>query len=466
MKRKRKQKRKRGRNVPEKVLVLASVASMIDQFNLPNIKLLQEMGYEVHVACNFKNGNTCDTAQVLSLSKRLRRMHVALHQWDCPRSVCSVKKCWIAYRQIRRLLRRTPFAWMHCQSPVGGALARIAAHQAGLPVIYTAHGFHFYKGAPFWNWLLYYPVEKLLSYWTDMLITVNKEDCHFAQRNLRAQKIVYIPGVGVDPVYFAAKKALLKDGAKREFRRKYRIPEQAFVLLSVGELSRRKNHRMVLSALAELARPDVYYVVCGQGAYGDALRSYAEKKGISGRLRLVGYQEYLNQWYRNADIFVFPSKQEGMPVALMEAMAAGLPCVVSDIRGSRELIAERPDGGRGLSAWRAVKDAGGIRVPVNDPKCFAQALQVLLQSGSLRYACGERNREKIKHYALPVVEERMRRIYTDFSRSRNRTQARWNASKTGKKPQEWERRIKNDQGIACTQIKQICRSGKCGNYDM
>ena len=449
-----------------RVLLVASVASMIDQFNLSNIRLLQDMGYQVHVACNFAEGNTCGGMRLQKLQKRLRQMHVAQYQWDCPRSLYPPGRCMAAYRQLLALLSRKEYTWLHCHSPIGGALARIAAHSKGIRVVYTAHGFHFYRGAPLLNWLLYYPVEKLLSYWTDMLITVNKEDCHFAQRNLRAQKIVYIPGVGVDPVYFAAKKALLKDGAKREFRRKYRIPEQAFVLLSVGELSRRKNHRMVLSALAELARPDVYYVVCGQGAYGDALRSYAEKKGISGRLRLVGYQEYLNQWYRNADIFVFPSKQEGMPVALMEAMAAGLPCVVSDIRGSRELIAERPDGGRGLSAWRAIKDAGGIRVPVNDPKCFAQALQVLLQSGSLRYACGERNREKIKHYALPVVEERMRRIYTDFSRSRNRTQARWNASKTGKKPQEWERRIKNDQGIACTQIKQICRSGKCGNYDM
>lgn len=394
MKRKRKQKRKRGRNVPEKVLVLASVASMIDQFNLPNIKLLQEMGYEVHVACNFKNGNTCDTAQVLSLSKRLRRMHVALHQWDCPRSVCSVKKCWIAYRQIRRLLRRTPFAWMHCQSPVGGALARIAAHQAGLPVIYTAHGFHFYRGAPWKNWLLYYSAEALLAYWTDVLITVNQEDYKFAKNHLKAGKIYDIPGVGVDTSWFEKQQVC----SREEFCRKYQIPKEAFVLLSVGELSIRKNHLFVLDALAALRRKDVYYMICGQGPMKEKLRHRAKRLGVWEQVRMTGFQENVIEMYRNADVFVFPSMQEGMPVALIEAMAAGMPCAASNIRGNKELLADQQ------------------LFSLKQPKQLCQLLTALLDHRRLREDCKKYNQEKVRGYDLTVVQIRMKKIYRNMER--------------------------------------------------
>lgn len=155
----------------EKVLVAASVASMIDQFNMPNIRLLLEMGYEVHVACNLKEGNTCDDRRIRRLVKTLDELHVRLHQWDCPRSILPAWKCYRAYRQFLGLLKRQRFAWIHSQSPVGGALARIAAHGLGIRVAYTAHGFHFYKGAPLQNWLLYYPAEKLLARWTDRLWT-------------------------------------------------------------------------------------------------------------------------------------------------------------------------------------------------------------------------------------------------------------------------------------------------------
>ena len=136
-----------------KVLMLSSVASMIDQFNMSNIRLLLEMGYEVHVACNFTKGNTCDQRRVKKLCGTLREMRVRLHPWDCPRTICP--GCLRAYRQLLELLARIPFAWMHCHSPVGGALARLAGHRMGVPVVYTAHGFHFYKGAPLKNWLVY-----------------------------------------------------------------------------------------------------------------------------------------------------------------------------------------------------------------------------------------------------------------------------------------------------------------------
>lgn len=394
----------------KKVLMLASVASMIDQFNMPNIRLMQKMGYEVHVACNFIEGNTCNVQRIHALRKTFDDMQVRWHQWDCPRDLSSAAKCCRAYWQLWQLTGRRHFVWMHCHSPIGGALARIVAWQRGIRVIYTAHGFHFYKGAPWKNWLLYYPVEKILAYRTDELITINKEDYSFAKRHLKAKKICHIPGVGIDVDKFAA---LQLQGAK-EFRRKYQIPEHALLLLSVGELNAGKNHRMVIAALAALPRQDVYYCICGQGALRGELEQYAASQGVGGRIRMLGYQEDMPQIYQSADIFVFPSVREGMPVALMEAMASGLPCVVSDIRGNRELVDDAA-GGRAESGRRLTcQKPGGMRFSLEQPQQLKMALERLLEDVQLRKACGAFNRKKVRSYSQEAVQKRMCRIYKDI----------------------------------------------------
>lgn len=379
-----------------RVLMAASVASMIDQFNMPNIELLQQLGYEVHVACNFKEGNTCDKERIKAFRKNLRDMHVRMHQWDCPRDIRSVSKCVRAYRQILKLLESYRFAWMHCHSPVGGALARLAAHKLGVRTVYTAHGFHFYKGAPLKNWLLYYPAEKLLAHWTDVLITVNKEDYRFAEKKLRAGSIYRIPGIGIDLETYAAHSAaadLKTTCGKEALCKKYRIPDKARILLSVGELNKGKNHKLAIEALAALHKQDVYYLICGQGILREELWRFAEQMGVGSRVRLPGYQEEMPYIYQGADIFVFPSKREGMPAALMEAMAAGMACAVSDIRGNRELIED------------------SFRFPPGRPRQLAALLEMLLDDQQLRQELGCRNREKVGTYSREAVSRKMLKIY-------------------------------------------------------
>ena len=390
-----------------KVLMLASVASMIDQFNMPNIRLMQEMGYEVHVMCNFKKGNTCDRQQIHRLLKILRAKHIICHQWDCPRNMIFAGRCLKAYQQLVRLMHRQDFAWMHCQSPIGGALARLAAHRQEVRVVYTAHGFHFYHGAPLKNWLLYYPVEKLLAHWTDVLITINREDYMFAKARLKTRKICYIPGVGIDSSRFGdcgQPPEGRTEGTKLTLK-KYRLPENAVLLLSVGELSRRKNHLAVIQALAKMERTDVCYLICGQGAMQRKLAWQAQRLGVASRVRMPGFEKNVAQLYQDADIFVFPSLQEGMPAALMEAMAAGLPCIVSDIRGSRELITEQ-----GGSRFRLYPGwAGFVHTQLREQ------MVRLLERPQLweRYGCY--NREKMKSYDISVVNRKMKNIYEEFA---------------------------------------------------
>lgn len=380
------------KNEKKRVLMLASVASMIDQFNMPNICLLLEMGYEVHTICNFKEGNTCDDRQIVRLQKKLIQMRVRMHQWDCPRSVYDAGKCYMAYLQLCRLLEHEKFLWIHCHSPVGSVLARMAAHKRRIPIVYTAHGFHFYQGAPLRNWLLYYPVEKALSCWTDVLITVNQEDYRLARNQLQARKIFRIPGVGIDMEKFVGR---CRQSDRSSFCRKYHIPQNAVLLLSVGELSKRKNHGVAIRAVAMLQRTDVYYVICGQGPLEQKLMQLALKCSVADKIRLVGFEQDTAMFYQNADIFVFPSLQEGMPAALMEAMAAGLPCIVSDIRGNRELIPAS-----GATVFHPKK-----------PDDLKRALEQMLADRQKWKEYQTCNRNKICAYSQFVVQKKMAVIY-------------------------------------------------------
>ena len=363
----------------KKVLMAASVASMIGQFNVPNIELLQELGYEVHVACNFQEGNTFDKKSIRRLQQLLRQRNVHMYQWDCPRKLSAWEQCLKAYVQLLKITKNRQFSLIHCHSPIGGALARVVAHVRKIPVVYTAHGFHFYKGAPLKNWFLYYPVEKLLSYWTDQLITVNAEDQAFAKKHLNAGRVDRILGVGIDTERFA--QACQRD---------------------------RLDHQALLKALAAMKRQDVYCIICGQGELAAWLAAYAKKLGIADRVRLAGYVEQIEQVYQAADIFVFPSLQEGLPAAVMEAMATGLPCVVSDIRGSRELMY----GINNHSGQDIGTDSiGGICVRLDRPRELVEALEKLADSPGLRERYAKVNRERSRVYDICHVKKVMAQIY-------------------------------------------------------
>ena len=199
----------------------------------------------------------------------------------------------------------------------------------GLKVIYTAHGFHFYKGAPKKNWILYYPIEKLCSRWTDVLITINKEDYELAKTKLKTKKIEYLPGVGLNIKQFTDCKI-----DKEQKRKELNLPNEAFVVLSVGELNENKNHKVVIEALAQLNNSSIHYVIAGVGEKKDSLILLAKEVGVN--LHVLGFREDVCEIYKASDVFVFPSFREGLGLAAIEALASGLPLICSDNRGTRE----------------------------------------------------------------------------------------------------------------------------------
>lgn len=378
-------------------LVIASTASMIDQFNMSNIQILQELGYEVQVACNFRDGNTCSDEKVIELKNRLNEMNIVFYDIDFCRNVMNFSKDIEAYKQVKKLFENNKYELVHCHTPIGGVIARIAARKyrkQGTKVIYTAHGFHFYKGAPLKNWMLYFPVEWICSFFTDMLITINKEDFALAKKHMHAKHFTYIPGVGIDLKKFSSD--LFSYEEIENMRSELGLTSDKKMLLSVGELSSRKNHESVIRALANVNNPQIKYFICGTGELRGYLEKLIEEHKLSENVKLLGYRTDISKLCNCANLFVFPSLQEGLPVALMEAMASGLPCVVSDIRGNTDLI----DDGK-----------GGFLCKPNDVNGFAQKIRMLLSDRDLSTSMSVYNINKLKKYDISAINSQMKRIY-------------------------------------------------------
>ena len=299
-----------------------------------------------------------------------------------------------AFKQLKKLVSENHYDIVHCHTPVAGTITRLACREnrkGGLKVIYTAHGFHFYKGAPLKNWLLYYPIEKFCSRFTDVLITINHEDFELAKKKMKTKRIEYVPGVGVDVDKFA--NTVVDRAAKR---RELGIPEDAFLLLSVGELNENKNHQIVIQALAELKNPNIHYMIAGKGPLHDYLLDLAKDSGVEKQVHLLSYRNDVAELYKTADVDVFPSIREGLGLAAVEGMAAGLPLICADNRGTREY---------------AVHNENAIVCQHGNVKEFGSAILKLNHSRDIAMNFGNKGKKMAAHSSGDAVNHDMIKIY-------------------------------------------------------
>ena len=187
------------------------------------------------------------------------------------------------------------------------------------------------------NWLFYYPLERFLAHFSDRIITINQEDYRAAQKfhYKKGGHAEYVPGVGIEPKRFEKNEEI-----RNEIRNSMGIKAEETVLLSVGEINKNKNHKVVIEALAKLGRKNIRYVICGVGPLMQSNRELAEKLGVGDQVFFAGYRTDVQKFYQAADLFVIASFREGLPVAPMEAMSAGIPCIASKIRGNIDLFSE------------------------------------------------------------------------------------------------------------------------------
>ena len=370
-----------------KVLLVATVVKIhVNVFHIPCLKMFQEQGWETWVCSrnDFDNPKDCVIPH-------------CDHYIDIPFERNPLKPGNVkAYRMLRKIVEKEQFDLIYCHTPVGAMLARLAgisARKKGTKVIYMAHGFHFYSGAPLLNWMIYYPAEKFLSRFTDGLITINQEDYRRAQK-FHAGKTILIPGVGIDLDKFQK-----KEPTRQEIRNKLGIPDGKIILMSVGELTKRKNHMVVIDALARLKEYDILYVICGDGPLKARLRAKAEELGVRDRVKLLGFRKDIAELHKAADIFVFPSLQEGLPVAVMEAMASGLPIVASRIRGNEDLLQN---------------NRGGYLVKAQDSEQLAEVISKMIKAPEQRAKMEKRNLEIIRHYGQETVLQKMKEFFDEI----------------------------------------------------
>ncbi|MEH7116829.1 glycosyltransferase family 4 protein [Neobacillus vireti] len=371
-----------------KVLVTAHLGRHFRIFGHYDYKVLLSMGHEVHIAANFSN-------EIDEFSDP----DVIQHQIDFDRNPFS-KNNLMAKKQLEKLFNEQYFDMIHCQSPSGGAITRLAARKTrkkGTKIIYTAHGFHFFKGSPKKNWLIYFNIEKFLSYFTDTIITINDEDFKVAKDALPVKNVRYIHGIGIDLEKFKPQTNEIKTSLRKE----YGYNDEDFILIYAGELSHRKHQDLIIDAISLLKSkiPNIKVLLAGVGILEEQYKQQVLNLGLEENINFLQYRKDIKNLMLISDLAVSASRQEGLPVNVMEAMATGLPLVVTNCRGNRDLVKN---------------NIGGYVLEINDVKGFSDAIKNLYFSKELREKLSQANLEIINDYSLVKVRKEMIEIYQEY----------------------------------------------------
>lgn len=313
----------------KKVLFVSNVLSHIYAFHLPYIKWFKENGFEVHVMAN-SNGQKADGFD-------------KYYDVKIERSPFSLKN-FAAYKEAKRIIDSEQYDIVHCHTPMGGVIGRLASRRIrkrGAKVLYTAHGFHFYSGAPKVNWLLYYTMEKLLAPRTDCIITINGEDYKRAKDKLESKRtaVEKISGIGVDIHKFSP-------AEDKEALKKANGYEGRFLLTYAAEFIPRKNHRFFVEAAVELIKkcPNVKILFAGKGILLEETKKYAMQLGVEEYIDFLGFRTDMPDVLRMSDVLISASIEEGFGINIIEGMASGLPAVVSVVRGHKEMVISGQNG--------------------------------------------------------------------------------------------------------------------------
>ncbi len=363
---------------------------MMKQFLEPHVKNLAGNGYEVEIACSEVLNRMAEVREDLGEYARIHLLHLK----RSPLAVSNIR----GYREIKQIIRNGHYDLIWTNEPVMGVATRLAARKArkqGTKVMYMVHGFHFYKGAPLLNWLIFYPIERLMASKADCICTINREDYARAQR-MRTARAAYIHGVGIDT-------ERLKPGNNpTNLRNELRLAQDAYLVLSVGELNENKNQQVIIRAIARLKDPAIHYVLCGKGDQRQSLEALAQELDIADHVHFLGYRKDIADICRQSDVFALPSRREGLPFAAMEAMYCGMPLVNSGIRGLTDITED------GVSGYVCEPD---------DTQRYAESIQKLKNNPGDREQMGARNRKTVEAFTIDRTKEEILQLIRELLKS-------------------------------------------------
>lgn len=366
----------------------------MEPIKLTNIDFLPlqcafERGYKLYEGVNRTHAELLECANELP---------VQFYDQHTYRSIFAFNDNWKAYKNLCRFLENHPnIEILHCNSPIGGVIGRICGHKYGIKkIIYTAHGFHFYKGAPLINRTIFKWIEMLLAHWTDAILTMNQEDFESASKFHMHEngKVYQVSGVGVDTDSFHGINV-----DRNAIRDSIGVPRDAIMAIAMGDIVPRKNYKTAINAIALAKRPQLHYVICGTGTQVGELKKLAKSLNIGNQIHFLGFRTDIKQLALSSDLYLFSSLQEGLPRSTMEAMCAGLPCVLSSIRGHIDLIEQ---------------EKGGLLCKINKVEEFANSLQRMVDNSDFRKMQGKIAQSRIQKFDKSVVIRQLRKIFDDI----------------------------------------------------
>lgn len=370
----------------KKLLFVSNISNNVGSFVVASIAAAKKCGFEFYYAANW------DGATKEQIAEDEKKYGIKIVHIDLDRSPYSTKNI-KAYKQLVDLINKEKIDYIHCNTPVGGVLGRLAGEKCKVKkIVYEAHGFHFYEGAPKKNWMIYYPVEKWLAKKTDAIITINNEDFERAKtfKLKNNGQVYYVPGVGMDLSQYN-----VPDTVREIKRNELNLKDTDFALISMGDLIDRKNYKIAIEVVVKLNNPHVHYFICGKGPEEVNLKKLAENLGVDKQVHFLGFRNDIKELLKASDTFLFTSKQEGLARSLMEAMASKIPCVVSKIRGNTELI---------------VNNENGFLCSGLDD--YVNAIIKIMQSPDLAYKFKEKSSKHLNNFSIEKVIDCLFDVYS------------------------------------------------------
>ncbi len=362
-----------------KRILISSTDVMMYLFLIPHLKRLSKKNYNIDVACS-----SADEYKSEGYEKIIRDQlpadsnYFGISSVRSPYSISNVT----AYKELRSIIKKNNYDLIWTNEPVMGVITRLASssfRKRGLKVMYLAHGYHFFKKAPLLNWI-YYPVEKFCSYLTDFTVLINLEDLEFTKKYFSHTQARHIDGIGFDLSKFTEAEVNIE-----QKRQELDIESDDILILSAGELMSRKNHEVMIKALARVKNPKIKYVICGVGDRLEYLKKLTLKLGLNGRVSFIGLRYDLPEILKASDIFAHPSRREGLGIAPLEAMASGLPILTSNVQGIKDY---------------SINGVTGYSLDPYDVKGFSEALIKLAGNKVLRKKMGKYNIESVKKWSI------------------------------------------------------------------
>lgn len=372
-----------------KILYISTISNTIDAFLIPHIRALIEDGHQVDLAFNI----------VRPVNSELIDLGCKIHELPFERSPLSRGNL-NAYKGLKKIIKDYDYKLIHTFTPIASFLTRLAwRNEKNIKVVYSAFGFHFFKGAPLKNWIIYYPLERFVSRYTHTIITTNREDYNRAKRSFKAKNIKYAHGTGLDIERFKDVKV-----NKAEKLKPLGVSIDDFIVLSVGELNRNKNHETIIRAIDRLKDDSIKYLICGEGLLEEYLNNLIKKLGLENQVKLLGQRSDVQEIYAVSDVLALPSRREGLGMVSLEAMVTGIPIITSNIHGILDY---------------SIDGVTGFLCDPMDIDCFSKSIKKLKDDPELREKMGENNKTAADDFKLENSLAELALIYKNIMEEGN-----------------------------------------------